>query len=1260
MKKGFLLAASALMAAGAMNAKTADEVRIYLNAGHGSWGPNDRPCATIPYPNLPSTGMPDTCGFYESNTDLWKVLKLGSKLEQAGFKKENIMYSRVKNGPYPYVKGGEDAEKFNRSLSEICEEVEANNMDVFLSVHSNAASEGTTTNYPLYLYRGTDGDGNDAVAGSRDMGKTMWPLFYTNAIDPQSYYSPTQMNLRGDISFYGSSSTRTDPNNGKQFTGYLGVLKHGAMGFLSEGFFHTYQPARHRALNQDYCGQEGVRYSRGIIKHFGGKEETTGYIMGTVKDLHEKIVNDLFSYAPGTNDQWLPINGATVVLNKGGKKVAEYTVDKNYNGVFVFENLEPGNDYTLDITAEGYKPLFDEYKTPIKVVANETTYPMVYLEATNYEPPKIVYVNYPDPEQPDYIQGVPAAINFKQDAAVKYDGVTGNVARSLQVGDSTIVLTKDANKAPALFLVNNADKTVKNISLKGIPELDVANPGYLEKISDIALTADHKLIACNLSHNQFNSEQVETGYTQGVFRVYKWDAFDADPAEWFTTQSSGNYYRADVGQALTVSGPSDDCTVVATAINNYDNTSVPYIRLVAVNIVDNAVASTSFYNQSKNVDFNRANFGENIQMRVSPRDDKNLILDGDKVAPFEFTLPGTNNTNCPIVGRLADDVLGKAAMGASYFKYAKHALMVAPYADDATGVVKGVKLLDVTKGLDNAKVIATTNTDITDGAAVAASYAAANVDGEDITAYLAGANSVTKMTTADAEQAVARGEYAYDLNLKSADGVHTFTFKVTGDAPKATLILTDKNDATNNGETTFEIGAVKAGENTYTIKESDLAKGEYSWAVAIESAPVAMAKQIFASEALATTNVRGGVAFIRDTESPAFGKIVVSNGKSQGFDIYSPTLVKEGNYHAGIFTPGNASSTLRVAENGGKIYANDWSDGTSGIWVFDPANPTEKPSQLFEGTRESTGAFTVDGNIIGGGGTGCDFIGTGADRKMYAFAEDYPVGNKGNKLVRYDIGEKATIGFAPSKTYDNVSAKMINTNVEILALDNGMFVSQIRTKGNNSAGVPGFVYTDYEDNILFNSGSDMKELVGCGSGIAVNEEGNLFAVSEVDEGIRVCRLSWNNNVPSFETLYHIQGSGAAEILQLDFDKAGNLCAYTRNKGFKVFAVPNPDEESPMAVTNAKAAQVVIGTSGAEDVVANVAAALKVYPNPATDVVNVEAGEDITSIAVFNLAGAQLNAQVDINGNAATVNVSDLAAGSYIIKVNKQAAQLIKK
>ena len=358
MKKILLLAVAAIMAAGAMQAKTADEIRIYLNPGHGSWGPNDRPMATIPYPMLAETGRPDTNGFYESNTNLWKSFQTRATLIKMGIKEENITMSRTANGPYPYVSGAPDAEMYNRPLSEICEEAEVGNYDMFLSHHSNALNDGTATNYPLMLYRGNDGEGGDLAPGSRNMGLTCWPIFYTNEIDPMTNYSPSSPNVRGDINFYGSSSTRVDPNTGIAYTGYLGVLKHGAPGFLVEGYFHTYQPARHRALNEDYCHQEGIRIARGICQYFDLTPESTGYIMGTVKDMHNHLIDNLYKYNAGTMDQWAPINGAVVILSKDGQEVARYTTDQNYNGVFVFEDLEPGT-YTLSVEAEGFKPLGD-------------------------------------------------------------------------------------------------------------------------------------------------------------------------------------------------------------------------------------------------------------------------------------------------------------------------------------------------------------------------------------------------------------------------------------------------------------------------------------------------------------------------------------------------------------------------------------------------------------------------------------------------------------------------------------------------------------------------------------------------------------------------------------------------------------------------------------------------------------------------------------------------------------------------------------
>ena len=99
MKKIFMILAAALLCM-SMSAKDLTGIKFYVNPGHGSFGPNDRPMPTIPFPNLKTTGMPDTCGFYESNTNLWKCLELRDKLEAAG---AYVIMSRTQSGPWPYA-----------------------------------------------------------------------------------------------------------------------------------------------------------------------------------------------------------------------------------------------------------------------------------------------------------------------------------------------------------------------------------------------------------------------------------------------------------------------------------------------------------------------------------------------------------------------------------------------------------------------------------------------------------------------------------------------------------------------------------------------------------------------------------------------------------------------------------------------------------------------------------------------------------------------------------------------------------------------------------------------------------------------------------------------------------------------------------------------------------------------------------------------------------------------------------------------------
>ena len=374
---------------------SANATKVYVNPGHGSWGSNCRPMATINY------AAGDTLGFFESNTNLWKAYMLESKLKDAGF---DVKMSRR-------ASGGSGTNEYNKALSTICSEAENYGADYFISIHSNAGpdgSDGSFANYPVILYRGYTGE--PKVTNSDKMAKKcvarLYDIFYTTpknkngggGPEPTTYYSPSNPRVVGDLSFYNTSSTY----------GYLGALKHNVPGFLSEGYFHTYSPARHRALNPDWCREEGIRYYRGIMDYYGKAGEKVGYILGYVRSKTETFSHTHYVPYPSSNDIYKPINGAKVVLRNEKGEVIKcncypyvkrmlkdqdyYTTDHNYNGIFMYENLEPGK-YTVSVHANGYK----DYTGTVTVTADKTIYPEIFLEKGQGTEPDV------DPINPDIV-----------------------------------------------------------------------------------------------------------------------------------------------------------------------------------------------------------------------------------------------------------------------------------------------------------------------------------------------------------------------------------------------------------------------------------------------------------------------------------------------------------------------------------------------------------------------------------------------------------------------------------------------------------------------------------------------------------------------------------------------------------------------------------------------------------------------------------------------------------------------------------------
>ena len=1216
MKKILLFIAMAFTALAQAQTKNASELRIYLNPGHGCYGPNDRPMPTIPYPNLPETGRPDKKGFYESSTVLMRTLPMVDKLVKMGVKRDNIMLSRTENGPYPYVTGDPENDKYDRPLSEICEEVDANNMDFFISVHSNAATDGGNTNYPLILYRGRDKEGNDLVPGSRDMAIKMWEPHYMDELDPQSYYSRTDMNVRGDISFYHSSSVRKGKHG--EYEGYLGVLKHGVPGFLIEGYFHTYQPARHRALNPDYCKQDAIRMSRGLAEIFNLPGEKTGYIMGTVKDLHERIVNPVFHYAPRTNDQWLPLNGATVTLFKGDKAVKTYQVDTLYNGIFVFEDLEPGEytvraalkgykeqgHFTADATSTEYQKLVAQSMEKLVVKANQTAYTKLYLEVEGYEPPADTYVNYPDPVQPAYLT-MPEALTMKAEEPVTL-AIKGEVKRAVTREGKTVILTND-NGTPQLYLVNNATRKIeKQLSTNGLPPAETDNKGFHSRLNDIAFTADGQLVGVNSVECQFNDGEVETdkGYKRGTLRIFKWQDMDANPIEWLTTQSSANFLNADMGKTVAVSGAAKSCKVIVGGTNA--NGVAKGVRNLVLYVENNTITSSLFTEKTINAssNFTEVKLGNDYKLCASPFADDQWMVDGSVTSPMEFKPATTSNVDSEILGRLPADILGSegdvaAASGAVFFKYAKHTLLATPYLKDAK--VAGLRLFDVSEGLAKAQLIKATTLDLAKPIEkVGFMAAAAAVNGADITLTLVADSVLTNFTTKGVDQPAVKGVYAYNLRLAQSGERYTFSFDANDGPTAAKLVFTDAKTNAAVGE--LPLTGVKAGRNSFDFATDQLPgqlQQELNWAVSLTGNRIASINRI--NPEVATAYNRATVAIDKSTESDFFGRMYVGEANKKQLDV-TGVYVCDANgartnaapYKGGQKLMGNYRMSVDAT---GKLYIAEFSDENPGVFIANPAQMDGKFEQFFVGQPDEDGLITNDGQSVGSSASMVLPTGSGSNAKLYVCLEDMKAAIGVYNIGQPDGSVLTSWNKAPSLTL-KVSG-LINADDNLAAgPDGGLWVVQFRGAGNNTKGVPSLMYVDKDGKVTFNSGNAdwVENLNGSRrSGFAVSDDGKTLVICDGSLALQFFNIAWNGSTPTLTKKYSYEGLGK-EIYQMAFDPAGNLvCA-----GNEVCILSIPTENN-QTLTPAKRS-------------------LTVKRQPTTGVEQPAAGKRVVSVRYYNAAG----------------------------------------
>ena len=1221
------IAAAALLlgaVATAFGAKTPDQLRVYINPGHGSWTGNDRPMQVIGKGAYSATNT-DTTGFFESNTNLQKGFGVLEKLIEMGMPfdrslgqsgerweigaarvlTQNIVMSRVKNGPYEAnnTTSSPNYMQYNRKLLEIATEVEHNEFDIFISIHSNAASS-PTTNYHLFMYRGHNGKDNVLAPGSWEMAEAAAKYSFAN---DHAAWSVNYPYINGDIDFM--SSDKTGSTNELGYYGYLGVLKHGVPGYLVEGYFHTYMPSTHRAMNFDVDIIEGYQYARGVAEYFQFEHrDGTGEIYGIARDMHERFTHALYKANPTTDDKYKPLNGVDVVLKKDGVQVATYKTDEFYNGAFVFKGLQPGT-YTVELSHPDYKapePL------TVEVKAGVTSYPKVFMETVDYVPPTDIAYNYPDPLAGNGSILPAARYNitsvYADEPIAELEGLS--VKRTFVRNGKMYILALD--KPVEFAAVVAADQQAKATILV----YDLANKQVVAKVStegaagsiaaiaDMQLSADGVLLACNATKTQYDDSQIQEGDAgRGTFVIYKWENDEnglptGTPVPFISTTNSGLWFRAYPSQ-FVYSGTLTE----GKALITMPTITAPDYKMRATMV---AVADGEAQTPLDIKPGNPLIFGQraaDFNLVPSPIDDNSLLmLDSNLgIQAWDFS------TACDGAVK-ANSVAAQAGGRSGIFKYAGASFMVYPKFEGET--CTGLEMVNISGNVDHATAVTLTLPAEAAAAAEAPAtfYAAAAGETEVtrdavtdaatdgwINLYLLRDGKISKFTTRSVAQPQARKEYAYNLKAEEKEEEYEISFSLTGNVPAATLRMIPEGE----GQAIEKpLGALEVGENFATVFKSDLeANIPYTWEIVVTSEPVSRAGLVF-SEASDLT-VRGGVVPITDPEQPSFGYVAVGHGKNQGIDIYNPAgqkvatrIFKDHAMFGGVTT--NQSNPFRGNERNGYAVFSTFGDAGYGIVAVNPLDVTEEPFTLFTGTKSSTGCFITADNVkLGGGNSGFDFINDEkGDTWVIMFSEDHQnqngKGDSENALVKVHMSGPWAITEAPEVLgYRNFLA---NQNVDVVTCGDGVFVAQIRESGNNIAGTPAFGYISNvlgESAIALNSADESiaENVPHSTASIAVTKDGKTLAIGGRNT-IVVFDVTWNEGVPTLKFRYQFPVESHIWS-HLRFDHAGNLHAYLREGGYRVYSLP---EAEPTATTPAPAASVLKNTTGISDISLDDAAA----------------------------------------------------------------------
>ncbi len=302
-------------------------------------------------------------------------------------------------------------------------------------------------------------------------------------------------------------------------------------------------------------------------------------------------------------------------------------------------------------------------------------------------------VNYPDDAK---AYGVSAPSSYTLDreyqdfAIAELAGKT--IKRVIARGDILYILAHDTAKNPTIVVFNHTTKQV--VRTLGTENATIGSP----RVSDIAISADGILVGQGYA---MQADRGQSDYVASQDLTYYWlNGSDGtaygQPFHWNACSHAGNWYHAYVGESIAMFGEKNTGRFVHTATTTGSSEAIRFtIQQLGHVYVDGDVASIWHNNFNSVSGWTKKDLGD-VLLFVSPFNDNNIIVQGNKKAGAEFSLSGTA---AGIPSKVADvpSIIPAAANHTGIFRYGGKIYMTSPTFSGSNN--NGIMLVDITNGL---------------------------------------------------------------------------------------------------------------------------------------------------------------------------------------------------------------------------------------------------------------------------------------------------------------------------------------------------------------------------------------------------------------------------------------------------------------------------------------------------------------------------------------------------------------------------------